>query len=153
MNTKTTFQSVSEPRYLHQVLIQINKYYIDTPVALLLIILIVKITKMRILMILIMPMIVILLMITDCWDNQVYRRPSRGGAYHHSLALQFPSFVQVPQFLQSNDSYNHQTTLNQNAYKLLVRRGVRSDAQLSCTETRFQKFLNTQCYQYLWLTM
>ena len=38
-------------------------------------------------------------------------------------------------------------------------RGVRSGAQLSCTETRFQKcsqvkmFLNTQCYLYLWLTM
>ena len=41
-----------------------------------------------------------------------------------------------------------------------IRRGVRSDAQLSCTETPFQKcsqsgkmVLNTHCYQYLWLTM
>ena len=109
MNTKTPFQSVSVPRYLHQVLIQIQKYYIDTPVALLLIILIVKISIMIILMMLIMSMIVILLMITDCWDNQVYRRPSGGGAHHHSLALQFPSFVQVPPFLQSNDSCNYQT--------------------------------------------
>ena len=39
-------------------------------------------------------------------------------------------------------------------------RGVRSDVQLSRTETRFQKcsqsgkmVLNTQCYQYLWLSM
>ena len=41
-----------------------------------------------------------------------------------------------------------------------LRRGVRSGVQLSCTETRFQKcsesgkmVLNTQCYQYLLLTM
>ena len=41
-----------------------------------------------------------------------------------------------------------------------IRRGVRSDAQLSCTDTQFQKccwsgkmVLNTQCYQYLWLIM
>ena len=103
---KTPIQSVSVPRYLHQVLVQIQKYYIDTPVALLSIILIVKIIIIIILMMLIMSMIVILLMINNCWDIQVYRRPSGGGAHHHSLALQFPSFVQVLPFLQSNDSYN-----------------------------------------------
>ena len=40
-----------------------------------------------------------IIIINNCWDIQVYRRPSGGGAYHHSLALQFPSFVQVPPFL------------------------------------------------------
>ena len=41
-----------------------------------------------------------------------------------------------------------------------LRRGVISDVQLSCTETRFQKGTlsgkngsKTQCYQYLWLAM
>ena len=125
MNTKTPFQFVSVPRYLHQVLIQIKKYYIDTQVALLLIILIVKISIMIILMMLFMSMIVILLMITDCCYNQVYRRPSGGGAHHHSLALQFPSFVQVTPFLQSNDSYNYQTTLYQTTYKLLIVQATR----------------------------
>ena len=124
MNTKTPFQSVSIPCYLHQVLIQIKKYYIDTPVALLLIILIVKISIMIILMMLIMSMIVILLMITDCWDNQVYRRPSGGCAHHHSLALQFPSFVQVQPFLQAKHSYNYQTT-----YKLLLVQATTCDPQ------------------------
>ena len=112
---------MSVPRYLHQVLVQIQKYYIDTPVALLFIILIVKIIIMIILMILIMSMIVILLMINNYWDIQVYRRPSGGGAHHHSLALQFPSFVQVLPvlpFLHSNDSYNYRTTLYQTTYFL-----------------------------------
>ena len=61
-------------------------------------------------------MIVMLLMITYYWDNQVYRRPSRGGAYHHSLALQFPSFVQVPPFLQSNYSNYIQTIFSVSHY-------------------------------------
>ena len=44
-------------------------------------------------------------------------------------------------------------------YMSFLGRGVRSGAQLSCTETQFQKcsqvkmVLNTQCYLYLWLTM
>ena len=76
----------------------------------------------------------------------------KNGDYRGPLlkifSYHFSQFIKLYTFLYILDQPNY------------IGRGVISDVQLSCTETRFQKGSlsgkngsKTQCYQYLWLAM
>ena len=99
------------------------------------------------------------------WENYRHTRMSRIKGYQSLLdgnpwkicnkaspKTQTPVHKTKPPWLETRACVNK--------VKRCLGRGVRSDAQLSCTDTRFQSalrvvkmVLNTQCYQFLWLTM